>query len=64
MTVEEVHKEVEATLNDLRPLFVKEMQLTFIARFPKNDEADMVISNDDPQELRKLIDRTIEREGQ
>jgi len=53
--------EVENALNTLAPLFVPEMQLTFIARLPGNDEADILVSNDDFHELVRLIERAENR---
>lgn len=58
MTIHEAHEEVEAALNQLRPVFQPHCQLTFIMRRPGDDEGDMVISNDDLDELAKVIQRT------
>jgi len=63
MTIEEILKEIETTLNDLRPMFVDKAELTFIMRLPGNDNADMVVTDDDLSELRELIERSMMREG-
>lgn len=46
----------------LEPLFVQGMELTFIARLPGNDEADVLVSSEkDLSELSKLIQRSTTR---
>jgi hypothetical protein len=56
-----MHDEVEAALNELRGLFKEKCQLTFIMRMPGCDEADVLVTNDDIQELKKLLVRCEER---
>ncbi len=50
-------REVCRVLNELRSLFRPECELTFIMRLPGNDDADMLVTNDDLDELTKLIKR-------
>jgi hypothetical protein len=57
-----VHKEIEHHLNAILPLFVKGIRLTFIARLPGNDNADMVLTIDDLAEVAAVIERTRARE--
>ncbi len=64
MTVKEAHETVSEALNNLRPVFTDKAELTFIMRVPGNDEGDMIITNDNLSELRKLIKRSVRREQQ
>ena len=58
MTIEQVHQEIEAALNKLRPLFIEEAELTFVMRVPGHPQAFMVISNDDLDEVEATIKRS------
>lgn len=55
--IQEVLEQVSAALNELRPLFNEKCQLSFIARLPGNNEADILISNDDIDALKDLLGR-------
>jgi len=57
ITLEEVHKVVEDTLNEIRPLFADDAELTFIMRVPSHEGSHMFISNDDPKELAKILEK-------
>jgi len=59
--IKAAHMAIENALNTLAQFFVPEMQLTFIARLPGNDEADILVSNDDFHELVRLIERAENR---
>lgn len=48
---------VQDALNDLKSFFTEDCELTLIVRKPGDDEADILISNDDLKELEKLIAR-------
>ena len=56
MTLQEVHSEVQAMLNSLRPLFIDDAELTFIMRVPGKPAVFMVITNDNLSELAKLLE--------
>ena len=56
-----LHAEIERHLNQIATLFKPGMLLTFVARKPGNDEADVVLTVDDLSEVRKVLDRTMER---
>ncbi len=56
-SVQRVRAIIERHLNDIAPLFVAGMRVTFIARNPASDEQDMVITADDLSEVAKVIDR-------
>jgi hypothetical protein len=46
----------------LEPLFVKGMQLTFIARFPGNDESDVLVTSEaDLNDITKVVQRSLSR---
>ena len=56
--IEAMRADVERALTDIkRRHFVNTIELTFIARLPGNSDADVLISNDDPQEIKALIER-------
>lgn len=61
--VERVRQCVEDVMLDLQNLFVDEVKLTFITRLPGNDDADMVITRDNLNEVRKVIDRMLQKES-
>ena len=52
-----LHVEIERHLNEIAVLFKPEMRLTFIARLPGNDEADVILTVDDLNEVAKVIER-------
>jgi len=54
--------EVSAALEKLERLFTSDVKVTFIARFDDNEEADVLIGDDDPVKLRALVDRMIARD--
>ncbi|MGZ3349639.1 MAG: hypothetical protein ACXU89_11910 [Xanthobacteraceae bacterium] len=61
MSVQELHNEIAAALGQLSDLFVPGMKLSFIARMPGNDEADVLVSDDNrPEEMIALIQRRFE----
>ena len=51
-------------LTDLAGLFTENCRLTLIVRAIDDPEGDRVITKDDLQEVRKAIERSIERETQ
>lgn len=53
---------VEQHLNQIHEHFIPEVRLTFIARLPGNNEADVLITIDNLDELSRLIDRFKRRE--
>ena len=55
MTKDEAAAEVQYYLNELRPVFIHEAQLTFIMRVPGQPETHMIISNDNMGELSELL---------
>lgn len=58
MSVQELHNEIAGSLEKLSDLFVSGMKLTFIARFPGNGEADVLVGDDnDAEEIIALIQR-------
>lgn len=63
MNITDMQDEVSVALNQLRRCFVSQMQLTFIARLPGNDDADVLISNDDLFEIHKLVERMKKRKA-
>lgn len=56
-----VGQKVQEALNELRPLFHEDVELTFIARMKGNDEADLVLTNDTFEALIACIERTKDR---
>jgi hypothetical protein len=58
ISMEEIRRIVGSHLAQLSPLFVKDIKLTFIARLPGNQEAELVVT-DDPElgEVVKAIER-------
>jgi hypothetical protein len=63
MTTTELHHEICDALEDLSRLFVPGMKLTFIARFPGNDEADVLVSDDQIPEIIALARRRADAES-
>jgi hypothetical protein len=61
MNLEEAQAEVEQALNDLRPIFTPDVELTFVMRHPAHPECHMVVSNDDLSELSALLARVVEK---
>lgn len=59
--LEVVHNRITEALVKLESYFEPGCRLTFIMRDPKNDEADIVETFDDLDELKKVIERTQER---
>lgn len=57
LTVNDLHVEIASTLECLSRLFVPGMKLTFIARLPGNDEADVLVSDDDMQGISGVVQR-------
>lgn len=57
----ELQREIEVHLERLEELFKPEVRLSFIARLPENNEADILLTRDDPKEVIKLIERRISR---
>ena len=55
LKLREIHEQVVHALNELRPLFIDQAELTFIMRVPGMDDSEIVISNDEPAELVKVI---------
>ena len=56
--VQRMHQQVNDALCDLSELFQSGAKLTFIVRFPGNDEADVLIGDDhEPEELVALVRR-------
>ena len=55
--LEQVGFEIERHLNEIAPLFKSGMRLTFIARMPGNDEADFLMTIDDWDEEKAVIER-------
>ncbi len=53
-----VKDEIEASLNALSDLFASEAQLSFIMRVPGDDDAYMVVSNDNLREVADLLLRS------
>lgn len=49
-------------LESVRDGFVAETRLTFIARLPGDQEADILVTADELEELSKLIERSKARE--
>ncbi len=47
--------------NHVEPIFKDDVRLTLIARTPGNDEADVLVSNDDLDELISFVERGKER---
>jgi hypothetical protein len=62
-TVQELHADICDALGDLSELFVPGMKLTFIARFPGNGEADVLVSDDKMPEIIALVERRIKAES-
>ena len=58
-----VYGKICGHLDEIRKSFVPEIKLTFIARLPGNDEADMVVGDDDIDEAIKALERRKEDEG-
>ncbi len=56
-SVKDVGAVIERHLNEISRLFVPGMKLTFLARLPGNDGADMLLTIDDPKEIIKAIKR-------
>ena len=48
---------------EVEPLFKPGMRCTLIVRDPNNDEADVIVTDDDYDELVKLLDRSRGREN-
>ena len=57
-SVQNVGAEIERHLNEIATLFKPGAKLTFIARTPGNDDADMLLTIDDLEEVKKVIERT------
>jgi hypothetical protein len=57
MTKQDLHEEICTGLTYLSRLFVPGMKLTFIARLPGNGEADVLVSDDQMDEIIKLVQR-------
>lgn len=55
--VEAMFLEVERHLNQISKIFKRGTRLTFIARTPGNDEADVLITIDTEDELIELLKR-------
>jgi len=56
--VQRLHREICAALEGLSELFVPGAKLTFIVRFPGNDEADVLVGDDhDAEQLVALVRR-------
>ena len=53
----DVFYKISDALNQLGPLFLPECRLTFIMRLPGDEEADVLVTIDDLDELQKLIER-------
>lgn len=49
--------EIERHLNEIAPLFKPGMKLTFIARMPGNNEADLLMTIDDLEQIKAVIER-------
>jgi len=56
-----LHLEIEKHLNEISLLFKPNIRITFIARLPGNDEADVVLSIDDLSEAIKVLERSQHR---
>lgn len=52
---------VERALNELRPYFIDEAELTFIMRVPGAVRVEMVVSNDDLGKVREVLTRALDR---
>lgn len=52
---------VERHLTQLEKVFVKGTKLTLIARLPGNDEADILLTMDDFDEIAKVVERSKRR---
>ena len=54
---------VARTLNELRPLFVDDAELSFIMRRPGDPDSSMIVSNDNLMDLSEMLAK-IHLEGQ
>ncbi len=62
--VQRLHYQINDALEELSRLFVPGMKLTFIARKPGNDEADVLVGDDfEPDQLIALIRRRFSHEA-
>ena len=61
--INRVREEVDRHLDALESWFLPECKLTFIMRKPGNDDADLVITVDDIDELIAVLERTKTREA-
>ena len=53
-----------AALRALRPLFAENVELTFLARLQGNDDATMLVSNDDLDAVIRVVERLRDRPAQ
>lgn len=52
-----VAEECSARMEEIASFFKPGVQVTLIVRTPEHDERDFMLTNDNPEELRKLIQR-------
>lgn len=62
MIIDEVCELIIEKLNELRPAFIPEAELTFIMRVPGDPNCYMIVTNDDLRALNELL--TKETEGE
>ena len=62
LQLRELQLSIEPHLLRIEKLFKREIRLTLICRLPGNDDADVLLSMDDLNEARKVIDRRINQE--
>jgi hypothetical protein len=62
-SAEEIRDLVALALVNISKHFVPDVKLTFVARLPSNDEADVVVTEDDLREAAKALVRCAEREA-
>lgn len=62
MRVEDLRLEIGGYLAEIAELFKPGMKLTFIARMPGNDEADVLITDDSMGGIEGVVRRSASRE--
>jgi hypothetical protein len=61
MNLELAGQEVERRLNQIAQVFKPGVKLTLLARTPGNDEADFLMTTDQPEDIRAALDRRLGR---
>ncbi len=58
----EVEQDVEARLNQIADNFKRGAKITLIVRTPGNDDADFIMTTDQPRDIRAALDRRLGRD--